>query len=155
MFNSGVSYSLIADELGITKQAIARHVKNGMPIDSVGVAVGWYEANVRVRGRSRAGRRHSLPASMADWIAVDKSPKQPLALDDFDFWQGDPIEQIALASGDDSLSLHSAEAMLAFCDLLLHRVLSVIRLQVAQMPARLAHRSNPQRPALADQERDT
>lgn len=146
MFNSGVSLSAIAAELGITKQAVARHVKNGMPTDSVGVAVGWYEGNVRSRGRSRASvKSHALPASIAHWLG-----EEPIELDDFDFWHSDAVEQIALSIGADEPALDTPEAMFAFCDLVLHAVLSVIRLHVAQMPTRCAHRANPQHPATAE-----
>lgn len=59
---TAISQKTIADQLGISQPAVARHIKRGMPQDSVESAVEWHHRNVRPqRVRPRQGR--SMPRS--------------------------------------------------------------------------------------------
>lgn len=113
-FGYGVSNSEIARELGISRQAVSRHRRRGMPCENIAAAIGWYRCNVDT-SRKRRGTFSRLPARclpMDDYDARaalrffegDETPEpDPLKLDTFppDFWASDPPTQICeiLAGG--------------------------------------------------------
>jgi hypothetical protein len=57
----GVSNSAIAQHLNISRQAVGKHRRRGMPCDSVEAAAGWYFCNVSTSRRKR-GTYSTLPA---------------------------------------------------------------------------------------------
>jgi hypothetical protein len=150
-FASNVPLSQIADALNMSKQAVSRHVKNGMPTTSVETAVDWYEMNVR-KTRSRRPHLHNFTKHAAPaW-----TPPAPVKLDTFpaDFWQDDPVEQIALTLGEDAAEITTADDAVRFCGAVLHAVLGCIRTHVLMMPTLAAEAANPDDPEAAERALD-
>lgn len=58
-----VSQKAIADALGISQPGVARHVRKGMPTDSVEAALAWHRRNVRPQ-RQRPRQSRTVPRSV-------------------------------------------------------------------------------------------
>lgn len=71
MMTTTVSQKAIADALGISQPGVARHVKKGMPVDSIESALAWHRRNIRPqRQRPRQGRK-------ATAVAMATTPTTP------------------------------------------------------------------------------
>jgi hypothetical protein len=62
----GVSNSAIANHLGISRQAVTKHRKRGMPCESVEAASAWYFANVSTT-RKKRGTFSTLPVRLPSY----------------------------------------------------------------------------------------
>jgi DNA-binding transcriptional regulator LsrR (DeoR family) len=72
---TAVSQKTIAAALGVSQPAVARHIKRGMPQDSVQSAVEWHHRNVRPqRPRPRQGRR--MPRSAIPALPPPPTPTE-------------------------------------------------------------------------------
>lgn len=80
--NWGVSQKTIANDLGISRQAVAKHVKRGMPITSTADARAWYNSNIGYRRR----RGYAPPVHLnIRWTEDD----------------GDPVDYLSAALADE------------------------------------------------------
>ena len=151
-FASNISLSQIADALNMSKQAVSRHVKNGMPTSSIEAAVEWYDMNVS-RGRSRRPFGHNFNKPFARPLPP---PPPRVALDTFgpDFWSDDPVEQIALTLGEDAGEITTADEAVRFCGAVLHAVLGCIRTHILMLPTLAAEAANPEDPEAAERALD-
>jgi hypothetical protein len=106
----GVSNAAIAQHLNISRQAVTKHRRRGMPCDSVEAAAGWYFCNVSTTRRKR-GTYSTLPTRLpayhfddddatAEAIAAlsgaNGAKVEPPPLDDFPagFWGTDATKSI-------------------------------------------------------------
>lgn len=64
--NRRLSLSELAGELQMSKQAVAKHVANGMPTDTVRHAWHWYRTNVRLTVGQGDRRTRPPPAVLVD-----------------------------------------------------------------------------------------
>lgn len=76
-----ISYSLLGDQLGISKQAVAKAAKAGMPIDSVEAAEAWRRVNLDV-SRTKAARVDISPRQRSEPEGSCSSDDDPLPTDD-------------------------------------------------------------------------
>lgn len=143
----GVSNQRIADQIGISRQAVARHRRRGMPCDSLEAACNWYQHNVD--GRRRRGMFSRLPHRPRPIVFDDESDRiireleardeepEPLKLDNFpaDFWGADATKSILAILGNGSTkAFRKRENVLAawLC------VNAATRLHLCLMPEKIA-----------------
>lgn len=139
----GASNQQIADRLNISRQAVTRHRKRGMPCDSVESAVLWYQTNVdysRRRGTfSRLPSRPIFDPECDAIIAELEGTPEPVRLDRFpdDFWGESAIGSILrILGGGSSKPFRKRENTIAafFC------IFAAMRLHLRMMPELMARR---------------
>jgi hypothetical protein len=155
----GLSNADIGRALNISRQAAAKHIKKGMPTDSIENARSWYLGNVGFRGSYKRGSFSRLPvrvvttpfdgdaAGALDYLdhvsreVLDASPAQddPPRLDNFPegFWSDDPCMDICniLCDGDEA-PLKTPEGVAD----VFHCLHAAMRLHLFLMPTILASR---------------
>lgn len=128
----GVSNTAIADKLGISRQAVSRHRRRGMPCESIEAALSWYQHNVD--GRRRRGMFSRLPhrprptrsvtvesdSTSSDRIIRElegrEQEPEPIKLDSFPegFWGEDaPTEICKILAGEKGKGIKSKEDVCA------------------------------------------
>lgn len=140
----GASNQQIADRLNISRQAVTRHRKRGMPCSSVEDAAAWYQSNVdysRRRGTfSILPRRVQLFDPESDAIIAELEDKpQPVRLDYFadGFWGESATATILdILGGGSTKAFRKRENVIAafFC------IFAAMRLHLRLMPALMARR---------------
>ena len=151
----GVSNAAIAQHLNISRQAVTKHRRRGMPCESVEAAAGWYFCNVSTTRRKR-GTYSSLPMRLpayrfdddgtAEVIAalsgadeVRTEPPKSVKLDNFppDFWGESATRSIISILGKGKTApFKKRENVLAtmFC------LFAAMRLHLRLMPSIMAKR---------------
>ena len=142
----GISDKDIAQHIGISRQAVGKHRKAGMPTDSMDSAVSWYLSNVN------GARRKGLHAPLSripsfdfddetDYLATInlEEEREPVRLDYFaeDFWGESAIGSILEILGDGSTkAFRKRENVIAafFC------IFASMRLHLRLMPGLMAKR---------------
>lgn len=145
----GASNQEIANRLNISRQAVTRHRKKGMPCSSVEDAVAWYQSNVD--GSRRRGTFSILPKRVftpsfntecdriiAELEGRDEEP-EPVRLDNFpsDFWGESAVGAIIkILGGGSTKPFRKREDVLAvwLC------VNAAMRLHLRLMPRMMAGR---------------
>ena len=142
----GISDKDIAQRIGISRQAVAKHRKAGMPVDSMDAAVSWYLSSVN--GARRKGLHTPLARVPAfdfddetDYLAtinLEEEP-EPMRLDYFaeDFWGESATANILDILGDGSTkAFRKRENVIAafFC------IFAAMRLHLRLMPELMAKR---------------
>jgi len=150
----GISNTVIAQHLNISRQAVTKHRRRGMPNESLEAASAWYHGNVSVSRRKR-GTFSTLPARVrpfdfdyddgsAEAIAAlsgadeaDEEFPKPVKLDNFpsDFWGESATRSIIKILGKGKTApFKKREAVLAawFC------ISAAQRCQLKLMPQMLA-----------------
>lgn len=113
----GVSHSTIASGIGISRQAVGKHVRRGMPTSSVEDARAWYSSNVTCMRRRMRHYPVCISTTLTDddhddalaylsrTLADEDQPPKPVKLDDYPpgFWGEDATTSILsiLAGGAD------------------------------------------------------
>jgi len=149
----GVSNAAIAQHLNISRQAVTKHRRRGMPCDSVEAAAGWYFCNVSTSRRKR-GTYSNLPtrlppyrfddddatcAAIAALEGTDEANIEPPPLDDFPpgFWGTDATKSILdILSSKNAKIFSKRENTIAafFC------IFAAMRLHLRLMPSIMAKR---------------
>jgi len=75
MMSAAVSQKAIADALGITQPGVAKHIRKGMPVDSVESALAWHRRNVRPQ-RSRPRRARIVPRGAPEPVVTPRTPAE-------------------------------------------------------------------------------
>jgi len=142
----GISDKDIAQHIGISRQAVGKHRKAGMPTDSVDAATSWYLSNVN--GSRRKGLHTPLARvpsfdfdDQTDYLAtinLEEEP-EPVRLDYFpnEFWGESAIASILDILGDGSTkAFRKRENVIAafFC------IFAGMRLHLRLMPQLMAKR---------------
>ncbi len=144
----GFSNAAIAKHLDISRQAVTKHRRRGMPNESLEAASAWYHGNVSVTRRKR-GTFSTLPIRVAafdfDDDAIDarevrdEASVEPPPLDDFPagFWGTDATKSILdILSSKKTKIFSKRENTIAafFC------INAGMRLHLRLMPAIMAKR---------------
>jgi hypothetical protein len=149
----GVSNAAIAQHLNISRQAVTKHRRRGMPCESVEAAAGWYFCNVSTTRRKR-GTYSNLPmrlpayrfddddataAAIASLSGDDEASDAPPPLDDFPagFWGTSATKSVLEILGDGSTkAFREREGVLAafLC------IFAAMRLHLRLMPSIMAKR---------------
>ena len=147
----GASNQQIANRLNISRQAVTRHRKRGMPCSSVDDAVAWYQGHVDY-GRRR-GTCSRLPVRVFTFdpegdaiIAELEGTPEPVRLDQFPdaFWGDAAVGSILRILGNGSTkAFRKRENVVAamFC------IFAAMRLHLRSMPALMAKRVAKKRTA--------
>jgi hypothetical protein len=149
----GVSNSAIAQHLNISRQAVGKHRRRGMPCSSLADASAWYFNNVSTTRRKR-GSYSTLPMRVrpfdfdyddgsAEAIAAlsgaDGAKVEPPPLDDFPagFWGESATKSILeiLGSGSTKTFRNRASILAAFLC-----IFAAMRLHLRLMPSIMAKR---------------
>jgi hypothetical protein len=149
----GVSNSAIASHLGISRQAVTKHRKRGMPCSSLADASAWYFANVSTTRRKR-GTFSQLPMrvrpfdfdfddstaeAVAELSAASEASVEPPPLDHFaeGFWGESATKSILeiLGSGSTKTFRNRASILAAFLC-----IFAAMRLHLRLMPSIMAKR---------------
>ena len=134
----GVSNAAIAQHLNISRQAVTKHRRRGMPCESVEAAAGWYFSNVSTTRRKR-GTYSTLPMRVPAYHFEDEASDAPPPLDQFppDFWgesaTGSIIKILGRGKAEPLKKRENVLAMM-FC---LH---AAMRLHLRLMPSIMATR---------------
>lgn len=149
----GISDKDIAQHIGISRQAVGKHRKAGMPTDSMDAAVSWYLSHIN--GARRKGLHTPLSRvpsfdldDETDYLAtinLEEDP-EPVRLDYFaeDFWGESAIASILDILGDGSTkAFRKRENVIAafFC------IFASMRLHLRLMPGLMAKRLSKLRDA--------
>lgn len=161
-----ISNRQIADSLGISRQAVGKHRRNGMPGDSIESAQAWYASHVGCsRRKGRVTHYTKRDAVRAIFLPPDETASilasfnndsldevdfnEPLTLDDYPpgFWGVDASASIArILLGNSKQTASGVEVLAIF-----HCIQAAMRRHLRDMPERMAARiGGPNRQRIED-----
>ena len=133
----GASNQAIANRLGISRQAVTRHRRKGMPCTSIEDATAWYQTHVDYS--RRRGTFSILPRRLPAFVPELEDKPEPMRLDYFEegFWGESAVASILSILGDGSTkAFRKRENTIAafFC------IFAAMRLHLRLMPELMAKR---------------